>query len=156
MKTSRYLAALLLTGALVAGPVLADKQIDDAVFARQSLMKLIGYNVGLLGGMAQGKVPYDADAARNAAENLTALSSLHLLRMFPEGSDNVALTGATRAKPEIWENTSDFLAKFAALNKASAAMVEPAGTDLAALQSAIGAVGGACGACHKIYRGPKN
>ena len=33
------------------------------VVARQSHMQLYAHNLGILGGMAQGKMDYDADAA---------------------------------------------------------------------------------------------
>jgi cytochrome c556 len=42
-----------------------------------------------------------------------------------------------------------------ALTEAANAMVEAAGT-LDGVRSSLGAVGGACGACHKAYRAPSS
>ena len=101
--------------------------------------------------MARGRMDYDADAASKAANNLALLVQLDQSRMWPQGSDNASYDG-TRALPAIWENFPDVGAKGMALFEAAMALNEAAGTDLASLQSAMGPVGAACGACHKSYR----
>lgn len=73
--------------------------------------------------------------------------------MWPEGSDNAAATG-TRALPAIWEDNAAFLERYVALQDAAAAMQTAAGTDLAALQGALGGLGGTCQACHQQFRAP--
>jgi len=71
--------------------------------------------------------------------------------MWPAGSDNGAMQG-TRALPAIWQNMDDFGSRFGALQGATEAMMAAAGTDLAALQGAMGPLGAACGGCHQTYR----
>lgn len=120
--------------------------------ARKAMMNLYAYNLGVLGGMAQGQVPYDADQARAAATSLFHLSRSGSARMFPAGSDSVSMPGATRALPAIWENFPDYGARAAALAAATEVMMNAAGTDLASLQGAMAGLGGACGDCHQTYR----
>jgi cytochrome c556 len=145
----RTLAAASLALA-IAAPVLAN---EGAIKARQGQFQMLALNLSVLGGMAQGRVPYDAARAQEAADNLFHLTRNSQLGMWPEGSDNAAAAG-TRALPVIWSNNADFLANYAALQTAAAAMQAAAGTDLAALQGALGAVGGTCQTCHQGFRAP--
>lgn len=133
----------------VATPVLA--QDMKAVEARQGQFKLYSHNLAVLGGMAQGKMDYDAGMAQTAADNLFHVTRHDQSRLWPEGTSSFIEDG-TRAKPEIWENLDDFTAKFVAMQDATAALQGVAGDGLDALRPAVGAVGQACGACHEDYR----
>ncbi|WP_068302782.1 cytochrome c [Pararhodobacter sp. CCB-MM2] len=149
------LMTALATVAALALPGLANAQdMDPNVAARQSLMDLYAYNLGVLGGMAQARIDYDADLASAAATSLYHLSMAGTERMWAEGTDNMSVEG-TRALPAIWDNAEDFEAHEAALVTAAEAMMEAAGTDLASLQGAMGGLGRACGACHQTYRQPE-
>ena len=144
-------AAVIATSAIGDGH--ADKAIDAAVKARQSQMTLYAFNIGLLGGMAKGDIEYDADAATAAARNLASLSQLDQSRLWPQGSDNVALgADKTEALQAIWQAGSTAGEKGMALATAAVAMEQAAGGGLDALRGAIGAVGKSCGACHESYR----
>lgn len=123
-----------------------------AVKARQSHMFLYQFNLMTLGGMAQGGVPYDTGAAQAAAHNLVALSGLDQSAYWLPGTAQGEIDG-TRARPEIWNNIEDVMAKVQALN--AAATTAAAATDLAGLQAAMGPLGAACGACHESYRAPQ-
>ena len=138
---------LLATGALA-------QDSNPAVEARKAHMDLYAFNLGLLGGMARGNIDYDADAASAAASNLATLTKLDQSRYWEPGTDSDTLV-ETRALPAIWENMADVGAKSAAMREAALAMQAAAGTDLASLQAAMGALGGACGDCHKAYRTPQ-
>ena len=70
---------------------------------------------------------------------------------WPQGSDNASVKG-TRALPAAWEKWPDIATKGQALSTAAADLAAVAGNDLDSLRGAIGAVGGACGGCHKPYR----
>jgi len=142
------IAATAVFAASHAGP------FDGAITARQSHMRLYGHNIGVLGGMAQGKIGYDADAAAAAAGNLLALSKLNQSTYWPVGSDSFD-NANTRALPALWDNFGDVGKKATDLIAAAAAMDAAAGGGLGALQAAMGPLGGACGACHKAYRQPK-
>lgn len=124
---------------------------DAAVTARQSHMKLNGFNISILGAMAQGNAEYNAEAASAAASNLVALTRMNLGAYWPQGSDNESIEG-TRALPAIWSDFPGVMERLAALSEAAEAMEAAAGNGLEALQGAMGPLGGACGACHKAYR----
>lgn len=152
-KTPILAAATALL--LAAAPVLAQQSPEmQAMKARQGLMQFYAVNLGVLGGMAKGAVPYDAALAGTAAANIAGVSQLNLSMLWPEGSDDMSLDGS-RVLPVLWENMADVGAKSAAMREAAAAMQAAAGTDLAALQAAMGPLGAACGDCHKAYRTPE-
>lgn len=152
MKTATLLALAALAMGL-AGGAAAQSAVDGAVKARKAHMSLSAFNLGQLGAMAKGDVPYDAAAASAAAANLAALASMSQMAYWPPGSAKGEAEGS-RALPAIWTNGEDIMAKAMAFNEAVVAMNAAAGTDLAALQAAMGPLGAACGACHETYRAP--
>jgi len=143
-------AALTLAGPSQAGPM------DKPVAARQSVMKLYGFYMGQLGSMAKGKMAYDAKQAQGAAEGLLALSVLDTSKMWLPGSGVDKLGDKTRAKPEIWSTYPEVAGKGKALTMALEGMVKVAGGGLDGLRGGIGAVGKACGSCHKAFRVKKD
>jgi len=155
MKPLRIALALAIAATTATGPALADGHIDAAIKARQGQMKLYSHYIGLLGGMAKGDIDYDADAASKAAASIAALSGLDASRFWPEGSDNVNAKD-TRALPDIWAKGDDVITKAVALNEAAVALSGVAGSGLEPMQGAIGALGKACGDCHKAYRQPED
>lgn len=143
----------VISGAALAVALAAPAMAQDmnAVQARQGQFKLYGHNLAVLGGMAQGRMEYDAEMAQTAADNMFHLTRHDQSRLWPEGTDSSAIM-ETRAKAEIWENLDDFTAKFVALQEATAALQGVAGNGLDALRPAVGAMGATCGACHEAYR----
>lgn len=131
------------------------KQIEAAVKARQAHMQLYSFHLATLGGMAKGEIAYDAEAAGSAADALASLVQLPQGGYWLPGSDNASIEN-TRALPAIWAADSKVGEAAGAMVEAAMAMQAAAGTDLAALQGAIGAVGEACGGCHKPYRASAN
>ncbi|MFN3954893.1 MAG: c-type cytochrome [Pararhodobacter sp.] len=149
----RRLAAPTLAALLVlplAAPAFAD---DAAITARKGQFQLFAFNLGILGGMAQGRVAYDAERAQMAADHLFNLTRTLNTGLWPEGSDNASAAN-TRALPVIWANLEEFANRWDALNTGAEAMQAAAGTDLAALQGALGGLGAACQACHQSFRAP--
>ena len=73
---------------------------------------------------------------------------------FPAGSEYQAATDSY-ALPAIWTAQDDFVVKIGDLNTAAAVFQTAAATDLDSLKAGMGALGGACGACHKVYRQPE-
>lgn len=149
--------AALVTAALASTAVAGGHSaaLENATKARNAQMQMIAYHTGLLGDMAKGTTPYDATVATAAAENLSTAASMNRITLWLEGSEQGAVPGS-RAKTDIWSDPAGFEEKAVALETAATAMVEAAGTDLASLQAAMGAVGQSCGSCHKVYRGPQN
>lgn len=147
MKTLSLLvgsAAVLLSSMALAD---GHEDVDPAVSARQAHMQLYSYNLGILGGMAQGKMDYDAELAQMAADNFLALANMSQSTYWPEGTAE-----GTKVLPAIWENMDDFMSKADNLTVEAATMAGAAGTDLASLQGAMQGLGGTCSACHREYR----
>ncbi len=147
--TAASAAICLATVAMAAGPY------DNAITARQSQMRLFAFNISQLGGMAKGAIPYDAKRAAAAAANLQSVARLDMTGAWPEGSDSFSFDN-TAALPKIWDNLDDVGKKFGDLQAATDVMAAAAGTDLDSMKAALGQLGGACKACHKEYRKPKD
>ena len=147
---------LVVTGLSLAFAVSAAKDPNEkAIEARQAVMKLQSWYAGPLFGMAKGDIDYDADMARSYAEHLSMMASVDGGAMWPQGTDNVAYAGKTRALPEGWTDWEEAGKKAQALSEAAAALAAVAGDGLDALRSRIGAVGKACKGCHDDFRAKK-
>ena len=153
------LTPLALTAALglaAALPLAAQQDpAAAAVKARQAHMTLYAANLGVLGGMAQGGIAYDAQAAQAAADNLVALSGLDQGIYWMPGTAVGEVEG-TRALPALWEMSDEAMAKGMALHEAAMAMAAVAGDGLEAVQGAMGPLGGVCGSCHESFRQSNN
>ncbi len=135
-----------------AGHLTEDQQ--RAMNARQGHMGLYSFNIAPLGGMAQDKIPYDAEVAATAAANLAALATLDQTAYWVEGTDSTV--EGSRAKPEIWTDSAGYQTEKEKLETTTAALAAVAGDGLDALKGAFGPVGGSCGSCHEAYRVPQN
>lgn len=127
---------------------------NPAVKARQSHMQLYAHNLGILGGMAKGKVEYSADAASAAAGNLAALTKINQMSYWTPGTSNADLGDETRALPAIWEEGGFGKAMeiVGALSSAADELAAVAGNGQEAIGPALGPVGSQCGACHEAFR----
>lgn len=138
-------ATTAATGAFAQSP-------SDVAKARRAFYTLVGFEMATLGGMAQGKIDYDAEAASQSAGDIMTLASLHTADYFAPGTSNEDLPGETRAKPAIWEDMAGVQEKGMAFYEAVVELNEAAGNGLDALRPAVGKVGGTCKACHDDYR----
>lgn len=154
LKTLAISTALLAGSSIAFADSTAGMTPEEVAASRVTHMKLLGQNMGVLGGMAQGKMDYDATAAQAAADAIASHSVIAEADHFPEGSDSDTLP-TSRALPAIWTNFDDFTAKSEAFTAAANAMQAAAGGGLESLQGAMGALGGSCGGCHETYRKPK-
>jgi cytochrome c556 len=142
----KFVKAVVIGALLTAGAAYAEgERTDPNAIARSELMKKQGMNAGILGKMAKGEEAYD-QAAAEAAKAALIETAAQIETVFAEAGGEDA---ASEAKPEIWANWEDFLVKAKALGDAATAM------DVASAESigaGMGAVGGACVECHKVYR----
>lgn len=147
-------AISLLTTSVVSAK--DDGPHDKAIKARQALMQLYSFNLGILGGMAKGKIEYNAEAATAAADNLLAAVSMNQSAMWPAGSDN-ATDGnrSNRALPAIWSSYPKIVDAGQAMHEAATAMQAVAGNGLDELKGAMGAAGKSCKGCHDDFRAKK-
>lgn len=130
--------------ALAASTVFAADATEPNALARQQLMDTIGAQVGVLGGMAQGKVDYDATAAAAAKEALIAASGEIVAKFQTESTDP-----KSKALPVIWTAFPDFTAKSEALTAAATAMDV---SSLDGIKAGMAGVGASCSGCHGAYR----
>lgn len=142
-------ALFLLTVPLAASA--QDEAIKNTIEARHGFYQMLALNMAALAGMAKGEVAYDEATASRAAANIEALTHYDLPALFIEGSaSNQAEDSA--AKPEIWTNLDDFRSKFAGLAEAAAGAAEAVKGGQANVGPVVGKLGGACKACHDLYR----
>ncbi len=147
----KKILAVTVTGCtllLASGTVLAQAKPDVLVKQRQAAMTLVGKYFGPMGGMAQGKVPYNAEVIARNAGFLEALSKMPWDGFAP-GTQEIK----SRALPAVFSDTAKFkeagdrfqteAAKLASISK---------GGDEAAIKAQIGAVGKSCGGCHETFR----
>ena len=144
----------LALGAGLSQTALAQVKPEILVKQRQAAMTLQGKYMGPLGGMAAGKVPYNADTVAFNAAMLDALSRMPW-DGFAESSKDAGVK--TAALPAIWSEPAKFKDAQDNFQKAVQALVAVSrGGDEASQKAAIGAVGKACGACHQNFREKQN
>ncbi|MFM7625646.1 MAG: c-type cytochrome [Gammaproteobacteria bacterium] len=116
---------------------------------RQAVYTVLGTQFGIMGGMAQGRTPWDAKAFATAADRAAFIATV-APDTFPPGSDAGA---RTEAKPEIWKNPEEFSRLMRDLQDKTRALAAAAkGGDQGAATAALGAAGQACKACHDKYK----
>ena len=143
MKTISRIALILVTVTATAA-FAKEEPKDPTVKARTELMETVGQNMKVLGDVAGEKAAFDAAAATAAKDALAAAFAEVPAKFEPQATDP-----ASEAKPEIWTNWDDFVSKATKAQEAAAAIDT---SSLATLQAGVGAVGGACKACHTDYR----
>jgi cytochrome c556 len=151
---NRVYPSLLITAAAMLGSSFASPaaaqfaKAEDAIKYRKAAMTLMNTHVGRVFAMANGRVPFDAKAVQDNAEIAAAVSKWQFSG-FVDGSD----LGDTKAEPKIWAEMDKFREK---ANKSQEDLVKlnaAAKTgDIAAVKTAIGAVGQSCKSCHDSYR----
>ena len=113
-------------------------------------MTLQGKYFGPLAGMAQGKVPYNADTVAFNAAMLDALSRMPWDGFAAASKD---ATVKTAALPAIWSEPAKFQEAQDNFHKAVENLVSVSrGGNEAAQKAAIGGVGKTCGGCHQNFR----
>lgn len=153
MKKRLMLAGFAL--ALGAGYTLtAFSQVKPEILVkqRQAAMTLQGKYFGPLGGMAQGKVPYNGDIAARNAGYLEVLSKMPW-DGFAESTKDLKDV-KTAALPAIWSEPAKFKEAQEKFQSAVGALVAATKTgNEANIKAAIAEVGkGGCGNCHQNFR----
>mgnify|MGYP001765185300 FL=1 len=146
----RATAAAVLVAAIASGTAFA----ADPIETRKATMKAIG---GAFGGvmvkMVKGEIPYDAAAAKKAADTMVEKGkSIDIAALFPKGTEK---GGDTEALPKIWSDPAGFKAAMDKMNAAFAAQAPNVDQGLDKLKVAVGEIGKTCKGCHDEYRAPK-
>ena len=143
-------AALILAVALgAAAPVLA---ADDAAYVkyRQKVMSGVGADMGAISDILKNGLPFTAAIAIHA-DSLGDAAAL-----IPAAFEKEVYTGATDAKPDIWQKPDEWKEAIQAFEKAADDLEDAADDgEPAAIAAAVKTLGKSCGGCHKPFRKPK-
>jgi len=142
------IGALAAVG-LVGGATIALAQ-DDVIKQRQENRKQTAATMRAIKGVIDAK-----GDAKSVVPQAAKLKELELAfdKLFPAGSDK----GDTKALPTVWSDMPGFLAASKNADAAYDKLAVAAGSgDLAALTTAFGDTGKACGACHEKFRAKAN
>jgi cytochrome c556 len=144
------LACLISAGSVVAQEAKSEKQANNAVKFRQSIFQLVRSNMGPLGGMAKGQIPFNEQTMEVNGQRIEQLG-LMIEDYF--ALDTTPIDVKTGAKDSIWKNRDDFNSKAMDMVKAAQALQLVAKSkDESNYRKAIGAVGATCKACHDDYK----
>jgi len=150
----RLFSTWVLTGAALLGSAIAlpaaaqFAKPEDAIKYRKAAFTVMARHFGIVAGMANGKIPFDAKAVADNAEIATVVSKLPYAG-FVEGTDK----GDTKADPKIWAEKDKFNAAATTMQDAMVKLnVVAKGGNQDAIKAAAGDVGKACKACHDSYR----
>ncbi|WP_024605415.1 MULTISPECIES: c-type cytochrome [unclassified Pseudoalteromonas] len=149
MKLKKVLATIALaTCAFSVSANSAFKEPSDAIEYRQAAFSMISVQIGDMGAMLKGKVPFNAEQFKMRANNAAALSKMPW-EAFYEGTDK----GDTAALTAVWAENATFVEKanaFAA-NADKLALAAQSG-DKAVIGKAFGAWAKGCKDCHKQFK----
>ncbi len=143
------IAALIGTSTLLAsGTVLAQAKPDTLVKQRQAAMTLQGKYFGPIAGMAQGKVPYNAEVVKRNVAFLDALS-----KMSWDGFTPATQEIKSRTLPAAYSDAAKFkAAQDSFMSEVGKLVATTNGGDEAAIKTQIGVVAKNCGSCHEGFR----
>ncbi|CAN1491413.1 COG3909 Cytochrome c556 [Burkholderiaceae bacterium] len=121
---------------------------EDAIKYRKASFTVMAAHFGRLGAMAQGKAPFDAQAAAANADIVASMAKLPWAA-YGEGTDQ----GDTKAKPEIWTQAAKFKEAADKLQSESVKLAAAAKTGREdAFKAAFNATAGTCKSCHDDFR----
>lgn len=157
MKPSfRNLFLLAATGIIGLGlgfQVAAHSGAAGIVKVRMEMMKDIGANLKVLGGMLKGSVPFDAGKAAIAAKTISDHGAT-IPGSFPNGS----VDHPSEALPAIWVDWKKFEAISANLTQNASALAGklPVAESMQDVKPEFLAIAATCKSCHQTFRLKKN
>lgn len=150
LQITTTLALALSITAANAEQAKSEKHAKKSTQLRQSVFSLLGSNMGPLGGMARGKIPFDAKAVEKHATRINQLS--YMIADYTK-TDTSSYNVETEALNKIWSEPKAFESRINELTMASAKLMTLAQTGSEAeIKKAIGGVGKTCGGCHDDYK----
>lgn len=144
-KSVIALAAVIALGS--ASTAMARDPIKSAIKARKAAFTLIANNLGPMGAMAKGKIPFDKGEFTMRAANLEALSKMPWEFFIPNSQKG------SESKPAVWEKADDFKAEADVFQMKVADLVKATQSgDEKAMKIQFGKVAKTCKSCHKEYK----
>ena len=146
-KTTAGVAVAALGLTLAAGIGAAPKP-EDAIEYRQGVLFALGWNVGEMGAMVKGEMPFDGERFAFLAERAAVLSP-----MAREGFLLSTKGSKSHALPKLWDNLDDFNERMKKLNAATQALATTAKAgDEGATKQQFGETVKVCKGCHDEFR----
>ena len=143
-------ALILTTNVAMADTATSEKHAVKATELRQAVYKMLGANMGTLGAMAKGKIPFDAKVVE---KNATRINQLSFMIADYTATDTSAFKVKSEALAKVWTDRSAFEKRIDDLSVASEKLIKAASTgDEASTKAAIGGVGKTCGGCHDDFK----
>ncbi|KPM75197.1 MULTISPECIES: cytochrome c [unclassified Pseudoalteromonas] len=140
--------AMLSTMAFGASANSVFEEPSDAIEYRQAAFSMIRVQIGDMGDMLKGKVPFDAERFQKRADNAAALSKMPW-EAFVAGSDK----GDTSALAAVWSDNETFMKKAVAFQQyADELAVAAQSGDKKVIGKAFGAWAKGCKDCHKSFK----
>jgi cytochrome c556 len=148
MKRNCNVAGVLCMLLVFVGAAEGAPKPDDAVHYRQGILMGLGWNIGPMGAMVQGKVPFDKERFA-----FLAARAAQLAPMVAEGFDVTTKDAKSEALPKLWNNLPDFQKRMRDLTSSSQKLASVAGEgDEAAIRRQFGVTVKMCKGCHDEYR----
>ncbi|WP_371195877.1 cytochrome c [Glaciecola sp. SC05] len=144
------LLSIVASASAIANPVESEKQAKAAIQFRQAILQLVRSNMGPMGAMAKGDIPYDSEVMM---VNSQRIEQLGLMMEDYFAADTRAFDLETGAKDNIWTNQEDFNKKAENMVMAAIQVQEVASAGMTDdYRKSIGALGATCKACHDDYK----
>jgi cytochrome c556 len=142
--------AIAVALALCACATTPKQSPADVAAARKAHMAEMGKYSKAVGDEAKNPTP-DMAALQAAVDNLVAAGK-GLDTWFAKGSGQ-GQGFETNAKAAIWTDAAGFKTAVTNFDAARQALAAARNSDAATIAAKVGALGAACGACHRSYRG---
>jgi cytochrome c556 len=143
-------ALVLTTNVAMADTAKSEKHAKKATKLRHAVFTMLGANMGTLGGMAKGKIAFDAKIVE---QNATRINQLSYMIADYTKTDTRAYKVNTEALPKVWTDREAYEKRVNDLTVASATLMKVSMSgDEGAIKKAIGGVGKTCGGCHDNFK----
>ena len=120
---------------------------ENIIKYRQNVMKGVGAHITNIAAVVKGQVTITDNLMTDAQGVANGLANVD--KLFPAGTES----GKTNALAAIWEDRAGFSKALADAQAAAKNILDAVSSnDIAVIGKALGALGKACGGCHKPYR----
>ncbi|WP_404297556.1 c-type cytochrome [Halomonas sp.] len=152
--TLRSLLTLGLSAALILPLTAQAVDPEDAIEYRQSALRILAWQLGPMGDMAQGDIDYDEEHFATRAANLAAAANLPwegFMEGTLQGDGHGTETDALAKIGDEWDGFRESQETFQQEAATLAQMVND-GEEFNVLRRQVGAVANSCKGCHDDYR----
>ena len=157
MKNFLKVGTVLALAAGMSTIAYAQIKPEDAIRARQSIMRVIALNYGPVSQMAQDKIPFNQDVFVANALRMESVWAMNPTRFFVPGSEKPVagskIATFTDANGEPWSQPEKFKAAYDKETQEIGKLAAAARSgDEKAMKAAAGDVGKGCKACHDDFQ----